>query len=90
MMGALGEDVVARRTVRFSGEKVVELVPGREIGDDTLRRFRSRSRRSTRSAAFLLLEEGRGGEACSGFPNARPTAATPTVLVATSCEKSPC
>ena len=87
MTGALGEDVVERRDVRVSGVKVVELVPGREIGDDTLREciWRcSRSARSVRFAAFLLLEEGRGREECSGFPNANPTAATPTVLEATS------
>lgn len=84
MIGALGEEVVERRGARDSGVKVVELVPGRETGEDTLRGCISRS---ARSAAFLLLEEGRGGDDSSGFPNARPTAATPTVLDATSCLK---
>lgn len=64
---------------------MVELVPGREIGEDTLRQVESGS---ARSAAFLLLEEGRGGEGCcSGLPKTSPTAATPTVLEATSCMK---
>ena len=91
MMGALGEDVVERRGCGLvSGEKVVEPVPGREMGDDTLRGWGLKSARSVRSAAFRLLEVGRGGEeeeeegGCSGFPKTRPTAATPTVLDATS------
>jgi hypothetical protein len=37
IIGALGEEVVDRRGARVSGVNVVELVPGRETGDDTLR-----------------------------------------------------
>lgn len=37
------------------------------------------------SPAFLFFELGRAWVECSGFPKARPAAATPTVLVATSC-----
>jgi hypothetical protein len=87
MMGALGVEavVVARRAARGFGVMTVELVPGREMGEGVVcELFVSRS---ARSAAFLLLEEGRGGVCCSGCPMARPTAATPTVLEATSCPR---
>lgn len=38
------------------------------------------------SPAFRFLEDGRVGLERSGFPNASPAAAIPTVLEATSCE----
>jgi len=39
-------------------------------------------------SGFLLFESVReGGVDWSGLPNARPAAATPTVLEATSCKK---
>lgn len=72
-----------RRVGRFSGVITVELVPGREGG---VLLVRGLDFRSARSVAFLFFEEGRGGEDRSGFPKAKPTAATPTVLVAMSCQ----
>jgi hypothetical protein len=41
---------------------------------------------SANSPTFLFFEEGRGVEDRSGFANASPAAATPTVLEATSCK----
>ena len=58
----------------------VELVPGRDIGEEE----ESWISTSARSATFLFFEAGLGGEDRSGLPNARPAAATPTVLDATS------
>lgn len=61
---------------------IVELVAGRDMGDDTSGLLWMTT--PARSPAFLFLEEGRGGLECSGFPNASPAAAIPTVLEATS------
>lgn len=60
---------------------VVELVPGREIGEDEPGTLLPTS---ARSPAFLFFEEGRTEAARSGLPSARPAAAMPTVLDATS------
>jgi hypothetical protein len=73
---------VGCRTV-CSGVITVELVPGRERGEELPLRFASNS---ARSPAFRFLDDGRTGVARSGFPKARPAAAIPTVLDATSCE----
>jgi hypothetical protein len=59
----------------------VELVPGRETGEDEPGTLLPTS---ARSPAFLFFEEGRKGVECSGLPSARPAAAIPTVLDATS------
>lgn len=67
----------------FSGVITVELVPGREIGEELPSRLASNS---ARSPAFRFLDEGRTGVSRSGFPKARPAAAIPTVLNATSYE----
>jgi hypothetical protein len=68
---------------RFSGVITVELLPGREIGDDEAGTLLPTS---ARSPAFLFFEEGRTGVERSGLPKARPAAAIPTVLDATSCK----
>jgi hypothetical protein len=68
-----------------SGVMTVELVPGRETGEDMSCALPSTS---ARSPTFLFLEEGRTGVERSGLPSASPAAATPTVLEATSCKIS--
>ena len=76
-----GEEPRAWEKDLFSGVITVELVGGRDIGDDRSWALLSTS---ARSPAFLFLEEGRTGVELSGLPSARPAAATPTVLEATS------
>jgi hypothetical protein len=61
---------------------IVELVPGRDIEEDEPGTLLPTS---ARSPAFLFFDEGRTEEERSGRPSARPAAATPTVLDATSC-----
>jgi len=60
---------------------MVELVPGREDGEEEPSWCSSKF---ARSPAFRFFKEGRKGVARSGFPKARPAAAIPTVLEATS------
>jgi hypothetical protein len=62
-----------------SGVICVELVPGRETGEEEPWCMIL----SAVSPTFLFLEEGRGGDERSGFPKAKPAAAMPTVLEAT-------
>ena len=69
---------------RLSGVITVELVPGREIGEDEPGILPPTS---TRPPTLLFFEEGRTGVECSGLPSARPVAAIPTVLDATSCKQ---
>lgn len=59
----------------------VELVPGRETGEDEPGTLLPAS---ATSPAFLFFEEGRADAEGSGLPSARPAAAIPTVLDATS------
>ena len=68
---------------RLTGVITVEVVPGREIGEDEPGTLLPTS---ATSPAFLFFEEGRTGVERSGLPSARPAAATPTVLDATSCK----
>lgn len=75
------EDGVGCRT--FSGVITVELVPGRDMGEELPSRF---AWNSATSATFRFLDEGRTDAARSGFPKARPAAAIPTVLDAASCK----
>lgn len=79
-----GEDSIVGWRFRLSEMITVELVPGRETGEDETRSLLSRS---AKSPAFLFLDEGRTGVDRSGRPSARPAAAIPTVLDATSCEQ---
>lgn len=67
-----------------SGVTTVELVPGRDTGEDMPGLLWMTT--PAISPAFLFFEEGRGGLERSGFPNASPAAAIPTVLEATSCD----
>jgi hypothetical protein len=69
---------------RLLGVITVELVPGRETGEDEPGTLLPTS---ARSPAFLFFEEGRTGVERSGRPSARPAAAIPTVLDATSCKQ---
>lgn len=66
---------------RLSGVITVELVPGLDIGEDEPGAFLPAS---AKSPAFLFFEEGRTEAEFSGLPSARPAAAIPTVLDATS------
>lgn len=68
---------------------IVELVAGLDIGEDTFGLLWMTT--PAISPAFRFLEEGRGGLERSGFPNASPAAAIPTVLEATSyrCQHKP-
>lgn len=69
------------RSARKSGVRPVEAVPGLDIGEDEPWTLPSAS---VKSPAFLFFEEGRTEVECSGLPSARPVAAIPTVLEATS------
>lgn len=73
--GAAGE--VPREGSCVSGVVMVELVAGRDGGRKT-------PLTSTREPTFLFFDVGRGGVAGSGRARARPVAATPMVLDATS------
>lgn len=68
---------------------IVELVAGLDIGEDMFGLLWMTT--PAISPAFRFLEEGRGGLERSGFPNASPAAAIPTVLEATSyrCQHRP-
>jgi hypothetical protein len=80
------EDPVALGVLRLSGVTMVELVAGRETREGVPKLKLSPS--AATSPDFLFFDEGcRFGEEWSGFPNARPAAATPTVLEATSWKK---
>lgn len=81
-LGGAGEDPTALERLRLSGVTIVELVPGRETIEGVFKVELSPS--AAMSPTFLFLDEGRGGVDSSGLPNARPVAAMPTVLVATS------
>ncbi len=81
--GELGVDSGGRDEDFVSGVIIVELVPGRDTGEDMPGLLWMTT--PAISPAFLFLEEGRGGLERSGFPNASPAAAIPTVLEATSC-----
>ena len=83
-MGAWREELVGRREVRLSGVITVELVAGRVFGVEVPFGL---VLRSASSATFLFFDVGREGVVRSGLPNAKPTAATPTVLDATSCRR---
>lgn len=82
--GVAGEVARAAKESRVSGVVAVELVAGREAGG-----YMSRDLvlASMRSSTFLFREVGRAGVECSDRPNARPEAATPTVLEAMSCTR---
>lgn len=77
-------DSTARFEGFLSGVITVELVPGRDTGEDMPGLLWMTT--PAISPAFLFLEEGRGGLEGSGFANASPAAAIPTVLEATSCD----
>lgn len=66
-----------------SGVGIVELVAGRDCGEDEAELCTTTS---AKSPAFLFFDEGREGVLRSGFPKASPAAAMPTVLEATSCD----
>ena len=66
---------------RLLGVITVELVPGLDIGEDEPGGLVTAS---AKSPAFLFFEEGRTEAEPSGLPSARPAAAIPTVLEATS------
>lgn len=81
------EELVASEGLRLSGVAMVELVGGRETIDG-VPRLEEFSTSVMICSGFLLFESVReGGVDWSGLPNARPAAATPTVLEATSCKK---
>jgi hypothetical protein len=67
---------------RVSGVITVELVAGRETGEE---RSRTLLTSPVTMLAFLFLDVGRTEDECSGLPNASPAAAIPIVLDATSC-----
>lgn len=77
------EELVASRVLRLSGVAMVALVRGREIvkGESKVEEL---STSVIISPGFLFFEDLREGVESSGLPNARPAAATPTVLEATS------
>jgi hypothetical protein len=82
--GEFDIELVGRRAVFALGVTTMELVvPGRDLGGEELRLCTTTS---NNPPAVRFLEEGRGGVERSGFANANPTGAMPTVLEATSCK----
>jgi len=81
------EEFMAVWKGRLSAVITVELVPGLDIGDDEPWTFLPTS---ARSPPFLFFEEGRKEPERSGLPSARPAAAIPTVLDATSYVQLAC
>lgn len=80
------EEPVASGVLRLSGVAMVELVRGREMVEG-VPKLEELSTSVIISLDFLFFEEVREGVELSGLPNARPAAATPTVLEATSYTK---